>query len=261
MLNVSLWGALLLAVVISQVANLATTLYLHRSLTHRAITMKPWLTMVFRTVLWLATGLDRREWVAVHRKHHAFSDEAGDPHSPVQFGVWKVFGFNAEYYRRAAKLDGTIETYGKDLPPDRWERLVFRRGVVGLTLGVAALVLLFGPLMAVVIGVVHAVLYLSQGGMVNSFGHHFGKRRHGNRATNLRWLALITAGEGMHNEHHEFPRSPYFGDTWWDLGGKTANGFAKLGWLELHKSTRRLRQVELSMLQEELPQPEPVTVG
>lgn len=252
MFSVSLIGAIALAVLLSQAANLATTLYLHRCLTHRSVTLKPWLATVFRTVLWLTTGLDRREWVAVHRKHHVYTDEADDPHSPLQRGVTKVFFFNAGYYRQEANREGTVQTYARDLPADRWDRLVFGRGILGPALGGLALLLLFGPVTAAITASLHLVLYISQGGMVNSFGHHFGKRPHDNAATNLRWLALITAGEGMHNDHHEFPRSPRFGSSWWDIGGKLAGGMARLGWLEMHESTRMLRQTQLSILQEPL---------
>ena len=207
---------------------------------------------MFRSILWLTTGLDRREWVAVHRKHHVYTDEAADPHSPKQRGVAKVLVLNAGYYRQEANREGTVETYARDLPVDRWDRLIFGKGLTGPALGGVLLVLLFGPVSAAVTAVVHLVLYISQGGMVNSLGHHFGQRPHSNSATNLRWLALITGGEGMHNEHHEFPRSPRFGSSWWDLGGKMAGGMARLGWLQLHESTRLLRQTQLSILQEPL---------
>ena len=223
MFPVSILGAVLVAFLLSQAA---TTLYLHRSLTHRSMTLQPWLAVSFRVVLWLTTGLDRREWVAVHRKHHVYTDEAADPHSPVQRGVMRVFFFNAGYYRQEANRAGTVATYARDLPADRWDRVLFGKGITGPALGAALLVLLIGPIGAVVAASLHLVLYISQGGMVNSFGHHFGRRPHQNSATNLRWLALLTAGEGMHNEHHEYPRSPRFGNTWWDLGGKLANGLS-----------------------------------
>src|SRR5829696_8536383 len=140
--------ALLLAFALSQVANLATTLYLHRTLSHRAMAMHPVVEWLCRFVLWITVGLDRREWVAVHRKHHVFNDEPDDPHSPKQKGVAKVLMLNAGYYRIEAKRSATIAAYGRDLPDDRWERLVFRHGFAGPVLGLVILALLFGPFWA-----------------------------------------------------------------------------------------------------------------
>ena len=247
--------ALLLAFILSQVANLATTLYLHRTLAHRAMAMRPGVELFSRFVLWITVGLDRREWVAVHRKHHVFNDEPDDPHSPRHKGVAQVLLLNAGYYRIEAKRAATISSYGRDIRDDRWERLVFGHGFAGPLLGLVILAVLFGPIWALVIGVVHAGLYILQGGMVNSLAHHFGRRPHPNSATNLRWVALLTAGEGMHNEHHEYPRSPRFGTTWWDLGGKIAGGLARLRLVKLHESTRLVRQVDMNAAQVKIPEP------
>jgi len=250
--------ALLLAFALSQVANLVTTLYLHRTLAHRAMTMRPGLEWLCRFSLWITVGLDRREWVAVHRKHHVFNDEPEDPHSPKHKGVAKVLMLNAGYYRIEAKREATIAAYGRDLPADRWESFLFGHGFAGPLLGLVVLAVLFGPIWAVVVGALHAGLYILQGGMVNSLAHHFGHRPHPNSATNLRWVALLTAGEGMHNEHHEFPRSPRFGTSWWDLGGKLAGGLGRLRLVKLHESTRLLRQIDLNAAQVKIPEPEPV---
>jgi len=73
---------LLVAVVLAEVSAIATSIYLHRALAHRALHVHPALDVLFRTLLWMTTGQNRREWVAVHRKHHTFTDRAGDPHSP-----------------------------------------------------------------------------------------------------------------------------------------------------------------------------------
>jgi stearoyl-CoA desaturase (delta-9 desaturase) len=246
--------ALLLAFAISQVANLVTTLYVHRTLAHRAMSMHPALELACRLVLWSTVGIDRREWVSVHRKHHVFNDEPDDPHSPRQKGVAKVLLLNAGYYRVEAKRQETIATYGRDIRQDRWERWLFSRGLLGVAIGLVLLTVLFGPFWAVFIGLAHAAMYILQGGMVNSLAHHFGNRPHPNTATNLRWVALLTAGEGMHNEHHEFPRSPRFGSTWWDLGGKLAGGLSRLGLVKLHESTRFVRQTDMNARSEKIPE-------
>src|SRR5712664_2512583 len=72
----------LVVIALTQTAVFATSVYLHRTLAHRALTVRPFADVLFRTVLWLTTGQRRQEWVAVHRKHHAFTDREGDPHSP-----------------------------------------------------------------------------------------------------------------------------------------------------------------------------------
>ena len=78
----SLVLALVAAAVVVQIAVFSTTIYLHRSVTHRAVTLHPAVALLFRMGLWLTTGIVVKQWVAVHRKHHAFPDEEGDPHSP-----------------------------------------------------------------------------------------------------------------------------------------------------------------------------------
>jgi stearoyl-CoA desaturase (delta-9 desaturase) len=247
-LGITLPVALLVAFAISQVANVVTTVYLHRAMAHRSLTLRPAAAFAMRFVVWLTTGIETREWVAVHRKHHVFTDQPEDPHSPVQRGWGKVLTLNVRYYRLAAKQPGVVETYARDLRPDRWERALFSRGVLGVGVGLVLLALLFGPLWAVIIGAAHFVIYIGLSGAVNGLGHHFGRRPHENTATNLRWLALLTAGEGMHNDHHEYPRSPRFGDSWWDLGGKLAGALARLRLATLHESSRRLRQASIDEL-------------
>ena len=82
--------ALLVGFALTQIANVVTTVYLHRALAHKALTVSPGLTAVFRALTWLLTGIRPRQWAAVHRKHHAFTDEPEDPHSPAQLG-WVGF--------------------------------------------------------------------------------------------------------------------------------------------------------------------------
>src|SRR5919206_4957854 len=99
----SLPATLVAAAVVTQVAILATTVYLHRTLAHRAVTLRPTVAFVFRLVTWITTGLRPREWVAVHRLHHAHTDEEGDPHSPQLMGYAKVQFGNPYLYRKAAR--------------------------------------------------------------------------------------------------------------------------------------------------------------
>ena len=216
---------------VAQVATLATTVYLHRALSHRALTLRSPLSFAFRLVTWLSTGIKPRQWVAVHRKHHAFTDTEGDPHSPVMLGWVRVTFLNAGLYRRAARDPELVDRYARDLPADRWDRALFDRGFVGLAVGITGLTLLLGPIGAVVAIVVHVAYYLGIGGAINGLGHHFGRRPYENSATNMQWLALFTGGEGLHNNHHAAPTSARFslhrGEI--DLGWIAIRVFRKLG--------------------------------
>ncbi len=97
--------AVLVGLGLAQVATLITTIYLHRVLSHKAIRLHPALTMFMRLSTWMLTSISPREWVAVHRKHHNFSDVDGDPHSPHIEGYWKIMIANVYYYRREANDD------------------------------------------------------------------------------------------------------------------------------------------------------------
>jgi stearoyl-CoA desaturase (delta-9 desaturase) len=199
--------AVLVGIVTSQIANFATTVYLHRTITHRAIRLSPAVAFGFRLIIWISVGIKPREWAAVHRRHHAFTDVEGDPHSPVLLGWVRVQLTNPALYRRAARDDVTVGRYARDLPPDRWDRMLFDRAWLGLGIGVALLVLLLGPVWALLAAAVHVVLYLSLNASINAVTHTFGARPYDNQATNLQWLAWLTGGEGLHNNHHAAPTS------------------------------------------------------
>src|SRR5204863_9765587 len=124
----SLWIVPLMAVGLTQIAVIAPSTYLHRLLAHRSLTVHPAADVVFRAILWLTTGQDRREWVAVHRKHHAFTDRDGDPHSPRLRGFWRVQFLNAYYYMREAQNPETIRRFASDIREDRLDRAVFSWG-------------------------------------------------------------------------------------------------------------------------------------
>jgi stearoyl-CoA desaturase (delta-9 desaturase) len=205
------WIAPLVAVALTQVAVVATSTYLHRALAHRSLTVHPVADVLFRTVLWLTTGQDRREWVAVHRKHHAFTDRDGDPHSPLLRGFWHVLFLNAYYYAREARNPVTIRRFAADIRQDRLDRTVFSRGWSGLALGTALLCLILGLGPGLLAAGVHAVLYVFVvAPLINGLGHWRGAKNFGNTAYNSRVLAWITGGESLHNNHHAHPRSPRF---------------------------------------------------
>ena len=115
------------AAIVIQVAVFSTTIYLHRTATHKALVMHPAVAWLFKVALWLTTGLSTKEWVAVHRKHHAFTDEEGDPHSPLLLGFWKVQLGNVFYYMREVRKDDVVEPTAEAEPVPRPRRRRRRR--------------------------------------------------------------------------------------------------------------------------------------
>jgi stearoyl-CoA desaturase (delta-9 desaturase) len=208
---------ILVGVLLTQLAYVCTTVYLHRALSHRALTLRKPVEHVFRFVVWISTGIRVRQWVAVHRKHHAFTDVEGDPHSPVLHGWWQVQMKNLVMYRREARNPDTIARYAKDLPPTTLDRVLYDHALVGLGVGVTLLIVAFGWQVGLLAAFVHVNYYLGGSAAVNAIGHHFGRRRYDNSATNLQWLALLTAGEGLHNNHHAAPTSAKLAHRWYEI--------------------------------------------
>jgi stearoyl-CoA desaturase (delta-9 desaturase) len=204
--------SLLVSVVVIQVAVFSTTIYLHRTATHRALVLNPAVEWVFRFCIWLTTGIIPREWVAVHRKHHAFTDEEGDPHSPHLEGFWKVQLGNVFYYvneiRHTPEL---VAKYARDIKEDGWDRFLFNYGWVGIGAGVVLLCLTLGVGWGLFAAGLHAFMYIFVlSSSINGLCHHVGYKNFENTATNIRVIAWLTGGEGLHNNHHGFPRSPKF---------------------------------------------------
>ena len=203
--------SLVVAIIVTQVAVFGTTIYLHRTATHRALTLHPAVAWLFRYSLWLTTGLSTKQWVAVHRKHHAFTDQEGDPHSPKMMGFWSVQLGNVFLYLKEAKNRAVVERYARDITDDWWERLLFRHGGLGLVIGIVSLCGIVGIGRGLLAAGIHATLYVFVlSSSINGLCHAVGYKNFDNTATNLRFLALLTGGEGLHNNHHGFPRSPKF---------------------------------------------------
>jgi stearoyl-CoA desaturase (delta-9 desaturase) len=197
--------------VVTQICSFATSIYLHRALAHKSLSLRPGLALFFRTALWLFTGGSQQQWVAVHRKHHTYTDKEGDPHSPQLLGFWKVQLWNVYYYILEARKPQTIETFAPDLAPDWWERKVFSRGWTGLGAGIVVLSLGLGWWQGLAAMLLHGVLFVFiSAPLINGLGHWRGGQNFGNTAYNSRVLAYLTAGESLHNNHHAYPRSPKF---------------------------------------------------
>jgi len=203
--------ALLVSTLITQATVFATTIYLHRTATHRSLVLHPVVEWLFRFVMWVTTGVIPREWVAVHRKHHAFTDEDGDPHSPHLEGFWSVQLGNVFHYLQELRTPGLVEKYAKDLKPDGWDRVLFDRGLLGLALGITSLCLVLGIGWGLFAAAFHAFMYVFVlSASINGLCHYHGYKNFDNTATNIRFIAWLTGGEGLHNNHHGFPRSPKF---------------------------------------------------
>lgn len=208
---VSLLLALGMSALVTQIAVFGTTIYLHRAITHRSLILHPFAAWMFRFWLWVTTGLVTREWVAVHRKHHAFADEDGDPHSPLLEGFWKVQLGNVFYYVRESRDPAIVEKYAKDVKQDGWDRVLFNRGWMGPLLGTIFLCLVLGIGWGLFAAALHAIVYVFVlSSSINGLCHYKGYRNFDNTATNIRFIAWLTGGEGLHNNHHGFPRSPKF---------------------------------------------------
>lgn len=207
----SLIISLLVAFALIQVAVFSTTIFLHRTATHRSIVLHPAVEVMFRFALWITTGINTREWVAVHRKHHAFTDEEGDPHSPRLAGFWSVQLGNVFHYAREARTPGVLDKYARDIEDDWWERTLFRHTLLGPALGITALCAVIGIGWGLLAATLHGVVYVFVlSSSINGLCHYHGYKNFDNTATNIRLLALLTGGEGLHNNHHGFPRSPKF---------------------------------------------------
>lgn len=242
---------IIIGIAVTTLANVCTTVYLHRGLSHRAIAFSKPADAIFKTLIWLTTGIKVREWVAVHRKHHAHTDTDEDPHSPAISGWKTVQVKNLVMYRTAARNQANIQKYARDLAPTKWDRYLFDRSLLGLGIGTTILCLVFGWQVGLIAAVVHVNYYLAASAAVNAIGHQFGRRPYDNSATNLQWLAFLTAGEGFHNNHHAAPTSARFAHRWYqiDLGWfiikpMTWFGLAKIRLNELKlASARRAERV------------------
>jgi len=203
--------ALAVSIVAIQIMVFCTTIYLHRSATHRALTLHPLAQWLFRFFTWMTTGIVPRGWVAVHRKHHAHTDEEGDPHSPKIAGFWHVQLGNVFYYIKESRNEETVATYAKDLvESDLWDRALFNHGSFGLVVGTAVACSLLGwwGLFTVAFAGFMYIFVLSSS--INGLCHRFGYKNFDNTAGNFRSIALITGGEGLHNNHHGRPRAAKF---------------------------------------------------
>jgi stearoyl-CoA desaturase (Delta-9 desaturase) len=225
LLNLNFWGYVVVTFLMIQVTFMGVTLYLHRDATHRSLDLHPALRHFFRFWLWMTSGIVTKEWVAVHRKHHARCETADDPHSPVIFGLKKVLLEGAELYQVAARDPEVTEKFGRGTPDDWMERNVYMRyRNFGIVLMVLVDLLLFGVPGIIIIAAQMLANPLMAAGVVNGIGHYYGYRNFEcpDAARNVMPWGFLVAGEELHNNHHAFPSSAKFSVQRWEFD---------IGWL------------------------------
>ena len=233
-LNLSFVGLVVSALVLTHITIQTVTVYLHRTLSHRALYLHPIASHFFRFWNWLTTGMNGKEFAAVHRKHHAKVDTEEDPHTPVFFGLhspWKiivwVFFVGVRKYVAEARNKETTDEYGAGTPNDWIERNLYVPHNflgVGILLGIIN-VFLFGLPGLIIWGVQALWIPVFATGIINGLGHRFGYTnydindpRYPNVAysTNISPVGILIGGEELHNNHHAHPASPFFAHKWWE---------------------------------------------
>jgi stearoyl-CoA desaturase (Delta-9 desaturase) len=242
------WRDIVVFAILYLVTGLGVTVGFHRLFTHRSFATKPWMRGVFAAAGSMAIEGPVISWVADHRKHHAFADQPGDPHSPhVDHGVgWRGalrglvhahMGWLFIHTQRGAR-----KRYAPDLVADPVVSWVDRTFVVWVLSGLGAAFglgwLIGGTLTAALTGllwggavrilVLHHVTF-----SINSLCHFFGRKRFdtGDESRNLAWLSFLSLGEAWHNNHHAFPTSAAHGLRWWelDLSSPVIRGLERVG--------------------------------
>jgi stearoyl-CoA desaturase (delta-9 desaturase) len=213
--NLSVWGYVIVTLLWMHATMMAVTLYYHRDQAHRSVDLHPIVRHICRFWLWLNTGSSTREWVAVHRKHHAHCEQEGDPHSPRLFGLKKVLLEGAELYRAEARKPETLDKYAKGCPNDWLENNLYchpRWSYLGIALLVVADLVLFGVPGIIMIALQLSNMPLLAAGVINGLCHAKGYRNFetDDASTNLWPIGLFVAGEELHNNHHAFPTSARF---------------------------------------------------
>jgi stearoyl-CoA desaturase (delta-9 desaturase) len=250
LLQATWWQIVLFTLAATHVTIAAVTIFLHRSQAHRALELHAIPSHFFRFWLWLTTGMVTKEWVAIHRKHHAKCETVDDPHSPVTRGIKTVLLTGSELYRAEAKVQETLDKYGHNTPDDWIERNLYSRySWQGVGLMLILNLALFGAAGAAVWAVQMAWIPVTAAGIINGLGHWWGYRNFEaqDASTNISPIGFIIGGEELHNNHHTYPTSaklsvkPYEFDIGW--------GYIRLmemvGWAKVRKTPPKLAMGEL----------------
>jgi stearoyl-CoA desaturase (delta-9 desaturase) len=238
------WGYVVVALALTHVTIASVTIYLHRSQAHRALDLHPLASHFFRFWLWLTTGMVTREWVAVHRKHHAKVESDEDPHSPQTRGIETVLLRGAELNREEARNGETLDKYGRGAPEDWVERNLYtRHSTIGVALMLVIDVALFGALGLTVWAVQMMWIPITAAGIINGMGHYWGYRNFAcaDASTNIIPWGVIIGGEELHNNHHAYGSSAKLSSRWYEFD---------IGWMYI----RILESLKLATVRKIAPQ-------
>ena len=245
LISLSWWGYIALTLILTQITIAAVTLYLHRCQAHCALELHSIISHFFRFWLWLTTGIVTKEWVAVHRKHHAKTESEEDPHSPHTQGISTVFWKGAFLYRKESRNSETLKNYGHGTPDDWLERNIYaRHSFHGISILLVLNFILFGFIGIAIWAVQMIWIPLTAAGVINGIGHYWGYRNFETEdgSTNIVNFGLIIGGEELHNNHHAYPSSAKFSSKWWEFD---------LGWLYI----QILSFLKMAKVRRRAPQP------
>ena len=250
LLGLAWWQIVLVTLVLTHITIASVTIFLHRAQAHRALELHPIAAHFFRFWLWLTTGMVTKEWVAIHRKHHAKCETADDPHSPVAKGIKTVLLTGSELYRAEAKVQETIDKYGHNTPNDWIERNLYSRYTwqgVGVMLVID--LLLFGAIGLTVWAVQMLWIPITAAGIINGLGHWWGYRNFEapDASTNISPWGVIIGGEELHNNHHTYPTSAKLSVKRYefDIGWAYIRGLELLGLAKVRKTPPMLKLGEV----------------
>ncbi len=245
LLHASVWQLVVYTLVVTHITIAAVTIFLHRAQAHRALDLGPIPSHFFRFWLWMTTGMVTREWVAIHRKHHAKCETPDDPHSPQTRGLGKVMREGAELYRAEAKNAETIAKFSHGVPNDWIENHLYSRySWQGVALMLILNVTLFGALGATIWAIQMVWIPFWAAGVINGIGHYWGYRNFEapDASTNVSPWGLIIGGEELHNNHHTYPTSAKFSVKKYefDLGWGYIRAMEMIGWAKVRKTAPKL---------------------
>ena len=230
-------NALIYTLVVTHITIVCVTVFLHRGQAHRGLAFHPILSHFFRFWLWLTTGMVTKQWVAIHRKHHRFSDLPGDPHSPHVFGFGRVLVKGALLYHAASKDKNMVNTYGVGTPDDWMEHHIYTpHSRLGIGLLFLLNIALWGWVGAIIWGIQMLWIPFWAAGVINGVGHWWGYRNGitKDHSTNIGPLGIIIGGEELHNNHHLDPANPKLSRRWFEVDV----GWA---WIQIFKFTGLLK--------------------
>ncbi|XHS77715.1 fatty acid desaturase [Burkholderiaceae bacterium UC74_6] len=250
LLDLPVWQVIVYTLVTTHITIAAVTIFLHRAQAHRALDLGPIPSHFFRFWLWIATGMVTKEWVAIHRKHHAKCETEEDPHSPQTRGLSKVMKEGAELYRAESRNQETLSKYSHGVPNDWIERNLYSRySWQGVGLMLILNVALFGALGATVWAVQMAWIPFFAAGVINGVGHFWGYRNFEapDASTNISPWGILIGGEELHNNHHTYPTSAKFSvkKGEFDIGWVYIRAFEAIGWAKVRKTAPRLQVGEI----------------